>query len=57
MKLDLLTTLVLENGRLMELCDAARRAGRDDVAAEIRKAGSALMIAIGKLQREPAVVS
>lgn len=57
MKIDLLTTLVLENGRLMELCDIARRAGRDDVAAAIREAGKHLMYAIGKLGQEPAVAS
>ena len=57
MKRDLLTELVLRNAELMEHHRDALDAGRPDVAAEIRKAGFALMAAVSKLGKEEKVVA
>jgi hypothetical protein len=49
---DLFRAVLGECARLQELFFVARRAGRDDLAAEIRKAGELLSGVVGKLGRQ-----
>ena len=56
MREELLRALLAESARLQYLHNVAKRSGRDEVAAEIRKAGEVLAGVVGKLGRRLEVV-